>query len=224
LGVEQCGDGVDNDKDGLVDCADSDCLQKRPCIGPETCDDGVDNNGDSLIDCGDPDCWIHPTCVQHEICNDGIDNDGDGKADCDDRDCRTQPPCRAPEVCDDGIDNDHDGFVDFFDGDCTGMPNVQGPGGAPAQPGGTFIRGDVDGSGRLNLVDIVLLIQVVFGGEKPRLGCLEAMDSNADSEVDIADAIPPLLWILLDGPDLPPPFPGCGPGRGGCRETVPGCQ
>ena len=67
-------------------------------------------------------------------------------------------------------------------------------------------------------------VQVVLGGEKPRLGCLEAMDTNSDFGINIADALPPLQWIFLNGPNLPPPFPDCGPGRGGCRETVPSCQ
>ena len=60
-----CSDGVDNDGDGSVDCADSDCSGIQPCgrerKGP-TCSDGYDNDGDGLTDCDDPDCSKDPTC------------------------------------------------------------------------------------------------------------------------------------------------------------------
>jgi hypothetical protein len=60
--VEVCDDGVDNDHNGQIDCADPDCVgQTGPC--GETCEkpeascfDGFDNDGDGLFDCDDPDC------------------------------------------------------------------------------------------------------------------------------------------------------------------------
>ncbi len=68
-----CADGVDNDGDQLIDCADSDCTYDHACDsacvyeGPEkwsggdpaidnTCGDGKDNDCDHFIDCADPDC------------------------------------------------------------------------------------------------------------------------------------------------------------------------
>lgn len=48
---EVCDDGVDNDGDDAVDCADDDC---DPC--PELCGNGVDDDADALIDCDDEDC------------------------------------------------------------------------------------------------------------------------------------------------------------------------
>ena len=57
--AEVCGDGVDNDCDGVVDDG---------C--PEVCGDGLDNDGDGVVDDG---------CV--EVCDDGLDNDGDGDVD-----------------------------------------------------------------------------------------------------------------------------------------------
>ncbi len=107
---EDCLDGLDNDLDGLVDCADEDC--DGMCA--EVCGDGRDNDGDGAIDCLDSDCWGE-ACG--EICDDGLDNDGDGLIDCDD-DCN-DPAC--PEECADLLDNDGDGLIDCFDPDCDGQ-------------------------------------------------------------------------------------------------------
>jgi hypothetical protein len=55
-----CADTLDNDCDGLVDCADiANCCGIGACAAcaPETiCNDGVDNDGDTLTDCDDPTC------------------------------------------------------------------------------------------------------------------------------------------------------------------------
>ena len=62
VGGEICDDGADNDADGLIDCADPDCIGVGLC-GPEICDDGFDNDGDGLIDCFDVlDCQGTPAC------------------------------------------------------------------------------------------------------------------------------------------------------------------
>ena len=79
---ESCGDGVDDDCDGLVD---------EGC--DEVCGDGLDNDGNGLVDEGCP--------LGVEICGDGLDNDGDGVVD-----------DGCPEICGDGLDNDGDGVVD----------------------------------------------------------------------------------------------------------------
>ncbi len=60
LGEEICGDGYDNDGDGLIDCKDPDCSGNSLC-GSEVCDDGVDNDVDGLTDCQDPNC--SPFCI-----------------------------------------------------------------------------------------------------------------------------------------------------------------
>jgi hypothetical protein len=58
-----CADGVDNDCDGLIDCADPNCAAS--CATAETnCLDNVDNDGDGKTDCADPDC-------QHKACASG---------------------------------------------------------------------------------------------------------------------------------------------------------
>ncbi|MFT4975242.1 MAG: hypothetical protein ACI8S6_001129 [Myxococcota bacterium] len=73
-----CTDGLDEDEDGLTDCADSDCV----CIETD-CTDGTDDDGDGLLDCEDSDCV--DICV--EICDDNTDNDADGQIDCSDDEC-----------------------------------------------------------------------------------------------------------------------------------------
>ena len=55
-GPEQCNDGIDNDGDGLVDCADPDCANAPECRPRETCGNCIDDDGDGLVDYEDPDC------------------------------------------------------------------------------------------------------------------------------------------------------------------------
>ena len=95
---EACSNGVDDDCDGLVDCADSDCN----CDGKqEDCGDGQDNDGDGAVDCQDSDCAAHPNCPTTEVC-DGKDNDFDGKVDEGDvcRDWQGPCPPNAVRACD----------------------------------------------------------------------------------------------------------------------------
>ena len=106
--IEDCTDETDNDGDGAVDCADTDCDGK--CW--EICDDGRDNDGDGDIDCEDENCLGE--CP--EKCFDGEDNDGDGLIDCQDIDCTDS----CPEGCEDEKDNDGDGLVDCEDPECDG--------------------------------------------------------------------------------------------------------
>lgn len=58
-----CTGRVDEDGDGMVDCADADCFHDRACESGA----GEENN--------------------NALCSDWIDNDGDGQIDCDDQDC-----------------------------------------------------------------------------------------------------------------------------------------
>ncbi len=54
--LETCGDGKDNDHNGLIDCEDPYCTE---CY-QNGCMDGLDNDGDNLVDCKDPDCNGRP--------------------------------------------------------------------------------------------------------------------------------------------------------------------
>ncbi len=60
-----CGDGADDDGDGLADCADADCAGEFGCEpGAErSCGDGRDNDGDAAPDCADPDCAASAFCT-----------------------------------------------------------------------------------------------------------------------------------------------------------------
>jgi len=141
---ENCGpDGVDDDCDGYVDCADSDCASNPACSGMcvpaefgELCDDGLDNDCDGYVDCGDPDCASATPCVPPppppgctrefpfiaEIaCGDGRDNDCDTNIDCADSDCRRPGSCGCADsetACSDGMDNDCNHSTDCADLSC----------------------------------------------------------------------------------------------------------
>jgi len=129
-----CDDGVDNDGDGLMDCADQDCQLDVNCQLPSnetSCTDGLDNDGDGFIDCADADCSNDSACLpsSETSCTDGIDNDNDGLIDCDDTDCAGQSAClpNSETSCTDSIDNDADGYTDCADQDCAGLPDCQAP-------------------------------------------------------------------------------------------------
>ena len=77
---------------------------------------------------------------------------------------------------------------------------------APAQD---FLRGDVNGDALVNMADaIVSLIYQFQGADTP--GCLSALDTNDDGDVDVSD--PVYSFMHLFGMGDPPafPFPDCG--------------
>ena len=51
-----CGDGIDQDGDGLLDCDDDDCDTIAPCATETNCDDQIDDDLDGKVDCFDIDC------------------------------------------------------------------------------------------------------------------------------------------------------------------------
>jgi uncharacterized repeat protein (TIGR01451 family) len=113
---EDCGDGVDNNDNGLIDCLDPLCVNRSLCL--EICDNGIDDDGNALIDCADPDCVLTSACL--EICDNSIDDDGNGLVDCADPDCQVYAGC--VEICDNNEDDDGDGIVDCLDADCAESP------------------------------------------------------------------------------------------------------
>ncbi len=90
-----CGDGVDNDCDGLVDCADPDCqplgsgMLGQACTSTGlTCGSGGQCNVCSGNG-GNPE-------PNEASCYDGFDNDCDGKVDCADSDCLNKQCAASP--------------------------------------------------------------------------------------------------------------------------------
>ena len=137
-GIPQCEDGIDNDRDGLIDQADPACAAGQPNENqdpPAACSDGIDNDGDGLIDFPDDGGCTSATDDDEygsaaPDCDNGIDDDGDGKID-----YPNDPGCRAPNQmdegddcpdgplcpqCGNGRDDDFDGATDFpADPGCT---------------------------------------------------------------------------------------------------------
>ena len=96
---EICNNQQDDDEDGLIDCADSQCLTNSICEYPEqTCNDNFDNDANGYIDCLDVNCsnlgGKGSMCEFgfEETCNDNFDNDADGKIDNLDEDCNSLNP------------------------------------------------------------------------------------------------------------------------------------
>lgn len=121
---ERCGNGFDDDNDGLADLDDPDCSE----LAFETrCDDGLDDDADGLVDCADFDCDGAASCL--EICDNGLDDDADGFVDCNDTDSCSVCPTTEIE-CGNLFDDDQDGFTDCDDPDCEALctPPVCGDG------------------------------------------------------------------------------------------------
>ena len=146
--TETCGDGVDNNCNGIVDDGCSPCVPS----GDEVCD-GVDNDCDGIIDEGVRNaCGGCGMAAATDTCGDGLDNDCNGRADdgclCakTEQECYTGPAesagvgicakgvqtCASEfygactgsvlpqlEQCGDGLDNDCDGAVDEGCAACT---------------------------------------------------------------------------------------------------------
>lgn len=97
----ECGNTVDDDGDGNVDCEDADCHFAEECTLTLNCD-----SGDGITpDCANPDCAGSPDCegvagavpVEGD-CDDGADEDEDGETDCDDFDCAFERVCLADRL------------------------------------------------------------------------------------------------------------------------------
>ncbi len=103
---EICDDGIDNDGDVYVDCADPQCTSVGACLNcnagqpptaefePSRCTDGQDNDCDGLVDGSDDDCHASPVYVT-EFCN-GIDETGNNVID--DFSCRCANDTECDEI------------------------------------------------------------------------------------------------------------------------------
>jgi hypothetical protein len=137
-----CGNDVDDDGDGLIDCRDPDCYSNgcyADCLQEDddaSCSDGMDNDYNGKADCDDDNCAYSPHVTvcpcgfgaerecSNDHCTDGVDDDDDGKPDCEDEDCRRSAHVTAcnsentDALCSDDMDNDDNGFADCNDSLC----------------------------------------------------------------------------------------------------------
>ncbi len=214
LGYERdersCADGRDNDRDGLFDCNDPDCLAAGFCgelipegLRPtpentlEACSDMIDNDLDGQFDCGDRDCQnIRETCCSREFsdvrCDDGIDNDGNGFVDCEEFTCRGGfvRVCNPPEDrCGDELDNDGDGLPDCFDPDCFQDNNC--PEAEIAQGGIRWLCQDGidnDGDGPVDCEDPSCAKDPACKQDENTLArCMDGVDNDGNGYVDCND-------------------------------------
>lgn len=107
---EICHDGIDNDGDSKVDCADPDCTFDGSCFhcnngndpepewAPGRCTDGLDNDCDGFVDCADhDDCHASDVYVT-ECCN-GLDETNNNVIDDFACKCGTTADCQAGQIC-----------------------------------------------------------------------------------------------------------------------------
>jgi hypothetical protein len=126
----------------------------------------------------------------------------------------TGPPPPPDEVCDNGIDDDEDGDTDCDDADCSDEESCQEPAGP------TFVRGDGNSDGSINLTDgVIPLLYLFSGGDAP--ACIDAADTNDTGAIEITDAIIIFSWLFSGGDAPVSPSPsGAGYVAGDCGEDV----
>ena len=62
IGTEDCNNGMDDDGDGRIDCADDECRRAENCY-ESSCQNGIDDDNDGATDCDDTDCEGDPYCL-----------------------------------------------------------------------------------------------------------------------------------------------------------------
>jgi hypothetical protein len=109
---ELCNNGIDDDGDNAIDCADLSCSNDPLCAnGTETtCEDFADNDNDGLVDCED-----NTSCKTLAACTPG--NTPTGGA------CNTANQCQANNT-DPFCINDGDLNIDFPGGYCSQFCNL----------------------------------------------------------------------------------------------------
>ena len=132
-GQEVCNNGLDDNSNGKIDCADLDCVNDDACKAPpkEICNNGLDDDSNGKIDCADSACVNNIVCKApaQEVCNNNVDDDKDDKIDCLDSDCTGSIFCKKEsfvEICDNSLDDDSNGKIDCADSACFGFVGCSG--------------------------------------------------------------------------------------------------
>jgi hypothetical protein len=191
---ELCGDGSDNDCNGVADCLDPACEGVPGCAcvpSVESCQNGVDDDCDGLVDCFDPQCVNTPACgcavSEVGVCVNGFDDDCDGVIDCADTDCAQTAECEcffANEACGNGTDDDCDGLVDCADPECAGIfPCACVPPGSPELCNDGV---DNDCDGQVDCADGNCVASPSCTACKPEV-CDDGLDNDCDGAIDCAD-------------------------------------
>ena len=72
-----------------------------------------------------------------------------------------------------------------------------------------FVRGDVDGNGVVDSLDLDLLLTLIQNSDA-FVPCADALDVNDDGVIDVSDATFLGQALASDGPEIPAPFPNAG--------------
>lgn len=95
---------------------------------------------------------------------------------------------------------------------CTNFGCDSDPAGFTYTGGGgtTFVRGNANNGGTVDLSDAVTILNDLFLGTPASAPCRDALDANDSGTLDISDAIYLLGFLFLGGPPIPPPYPAAG--------------
>jgi len=93
----------------------------------------------------------------------------------------------------------------------------------PPPPEVTWIRGDANASGQVDISDAVTILLYLFLGTPASLTCLESADIEAGGAIDIGDPIQLLGYLFRGGSPPAAPYPACGSAAPahGCESFTP---
>ena len=175
---EICNNFVDDDSDGVVDCADPDCAWSGSCQATETsCGDGVDNDGDGVHDCQDGDCFGDGSCV-------GFTCDASTLLGCGDVEAGTNTG----------------GPSDIVNYGCGGVPET-GPEASYAFVAPTSTQVTVTVSGLTADLDVYVISAFANGGCEWSTGCITHSSTGGtnDEQLTFNANAGELYYIVVDG-------------------------
>jgi len=201
----KCSNGIDDDKDGLIDAQDPGCWDKpgdktsyNPNDNDESnltaCNDKKDNDGDGKVDINDPGCHTdgnpnnsksyNPNDNSERdpkkpVCSDDEDNDGDGLKDKDDPGCHKDGDVTNEASYDpkgkSEWNSKNPACSDGLDNDKDGLVDINDP--------GCHEDGDVT-----NEFSYTPNKDNEWNGEGPKKpACSDGLDNDKDGLVDIND-------------------------------------